>query len=201
MCRCLECKWFEKTNLSCTAPNYKSKPQLTPKRVWRTRTCRYFSPKLYCIAGKRFLEWLSGNLPDVEFEDWSQPCRLYAEVKLRDLGYRVNEKEIRRYIALHPEFNIRPQDYRLHKRGSKSYICWVDVRYIEQMENGYYSLDDKKFKDFLFISEDSKLPTYIVIFAAGDFNRFWWAKLDKAVGSQFPCQPNISFPVEINRLI
>ncbi len=153
------------------------------------------------MAGKRFLEWMREKLPDVAFEDWSHPCRLYAEIKLRDLGYKINEKEIRRYIALHPEFNIRPQDYRLLERDSKSYICWVDVRYAEQMENGYYSLDGKKFKDFLFISEDSGLPTYIVIYAAGDFNRFWWAKLDKAGGPELNCQPEISFSAEINRLI
>ncbi|MEM2934573.1 MAG: hypothetical protein QXL78_06570 [Methanocellales archaeon] len=201
MCRCLECKWFIKSSLSCTAPGYKSKPQLTPKRVWRTRTCRYFSPKLYCIAGRRFLEWMRDNLPGIGFEDWSQPCRLYAEIKLRDLGYRVNEKQIRSYIAQYPEFNIRPQDYRLLNRDSQFQICWVDVRYAEQMENGYYSLDPKKFRDFLFISEDSKLPTYIVVYAAGDFNRFWWAKLDRAKGPELFCQAGNSFPAEINKLI
>ena len=199
MCRCLDCQWFKKASLTCAAPGYRSRPELTPKRVWRTRTCRYFSPKLYCIAGRRFLEWMGENLPGVGFEDWSAPCRTYLEIKLGEQGYKVSEKLIRRYLASYPEWNIRPQDYRLLNSNSGNYICWVDVRYAEQMKNGYYSLDEQKFRDFLFISEDSRLPTYLVIYAGGDFNRFWWARLEK--DSNLSCELGISFPAEISRLI
>ncbi len=201
MCRCLDCQWIKKESLTCTAPGYRSRPQLTPKRVWRTRTCRHFSPKLYCIAGKMFLQWLEKAFPAVSFEDWSAPCRTYLEIKLGEMGFKVSKKLIHSHLALHPEWNIRPQDYRLLD-GSGKHICWVDVRYAEKMKNGCYSLEEKKYREFLLISEDSKLPTYLVIYAGGDFDRFWWTKLDNGSDpSKLHCEKDISFSAEIVRLI
>ena len=143
-----------------------------------------------------FENWVKRSLPFIELEDWRIP------IIHRKKGRRVLRKQYPKYAKLIDRWEKRgitaTPDYLLRFKGQS--ILWVDVKDTQPPIHNPFNLNATKYTNYLSVSDDTGIPSSIVVFQMGDCNPRMWGYILPKQYNHIPLSDISTFELEIIRL-
>ena len=145
----------------------------------------------------KFPKWLSMNFPSIGYEDWT--ISAYERGK-RGLG-RLDVEKLRVFEEWEKK-GIYPPDYKIYKKDKFKYLCWIDVKWTSKIDNSY-NLNWDRHKSYAYVSRETSLPVYLVIFTGKPCNDSpsAYGYIDPEKDNLIPLSEIEKFKEELSRLI
>jgi len=112
----------------------------------------------------KFPKWLETNFPSVGYEDWT----IHA-YKLGRRGLGGLEADKLKVFKKWEKEGTHPPDYKIYKKEGFRYLCWIDVKWTSKIDNPY-NLNWNKHGSYVYVSRETSLPAYLVIFTGQPCN-------------------------------